>query len=94
MRSLVDIYDDIKDHEESIKTLKVEIELFQELCPHPNEFLIKKYIDFNDNAQGVAQYESTVLTVNCVLCGKKASTEYDKNSIKDNPVAEEIIKGK
>lgn len=71
MRSLMEIKDEIKEHETKITALKTEVKQFQKACPHPDTFLNKKQSTSEDE---YGSPEETSYWAECVLCG--ASSKY------------------
>jgi len=90
MRTITIIKDEIKQHEDSIRELKNELEVFKKNCPHPDFFVSRAFSDSEDDCCGPGIYEYTVVKYECSLCEGKFYGKYDKNHEKA-PTLEEVL---
>lgn len=66
LRPLHEIRDEIKQHQQAIKDLELEIKDFQAACPHPDNFInVQRKSTTDEYGSTDGHYE----TRTCVLCG-------------------------
>lgn len=73
LRPLHEIQDEIKQHQQAIKDLELEIKDFQTACPHPDNFVNVQHKSTDDE---YGRIDSTYTIRTCVLCGFVQHTDH------------------
>ena len=99
MRTISEIRKDIQELElnyrDELKRLNGEIDEFQSSCPHPDNMIVVKHKDYDDDYLGAARYDYTISTAFCLCCEKKVySDSYRKNTYErvDNEKFKKMLK--